>query len=157
MPEKNEEKNEKETGSFHDYRYNHRGKIFLLIFGLLIILGGIFVAGSFVFHFGGKDHRNTGFVENKGFGGGHMISMMNGFRDGFHHGISGQITAIDGSNITVKSSGKDYAVVTSDSTSVKLGNGDIGKLSDLQVNNAVTVVGSSNSNGQITATLIAIQ
>ena len=158
MPEKNEEKieNKESTEHFHDFHHHkHPLKILLLILGILVIVGGIFIVAGLTFRFSKSSRRNINFVENRNFGGGGM--MGGGFRGGFGRGISGQITAMNGSNITVESGGKAYTIVTSDSTSVRLGNGDIGKLSDLQENYAVTVIGSSNANGQINATLISIQ
>lgn len=159
MPEKNEEKNEtkESTEHFHDFHHHkHPVKILLLAIGLIIIIGGILLVAAIAFRGNKRGFgRNINVTENRNFGGG--SSMGGGFRGGFGRGISGQITAINSNNITVESGGKAYTIVTSDSTSVRLGNGDIGKLSDLQENYAVTVVGSSNANGQINATLISIQ
>ncbi|MGA2666741.1 MAG: hypothetical protein ABSE91_01455 [Patescibacteria group bacterium] len=94
------------------------------------------------------NYRGSGLmVEGRNFGGG---------RIGFGR-LSGQVTAISGSNLTVKdAAGDSISVVISDTTSV-YNQGKIAKASDIKVNNSVIVLGQPNSSGVVPATAILIQ
>jgi hypothetical protein len=135
-------------------------RIALAILGVVLVLGAIFIVGTAaMFHHENKVGRNFVSFERpammqragRSFGRG---GMMRGNYS--RAGVTGQITAINGNNLTVKnSSGTESTVVVSDTTSyVKAGN--IAKQSDLQTNNVVTVVGTSNSQGQIVAVSVQI-
>ncbi|MEI6499361.1 MAG: DUF5666 domain-containing protein, partial [bacterium] len=83
-------------------------------------------------------------------------SGMMGIRRGGHGQQLGAVTAINGNNLTVKISNVDYTIVVTDATSYSKA-GNIAKQSDLKVGDTISISGNSNSQGQITATVISIQ
>jgi len=132
-------------------------KVLLVILVVLLVFGG--VAGlSMAFHWsglGGKGElgmmRGGGCRAERGnFGARGMKNSSLSAR------VSGKITAIDGNNVTVKTSSKDIAVVISDSTSLRQ-SGEIAKQSDLKVDDTISVIGASNSTGVLNATFITIK
>ena len=128
----------------------------------IVILVVIFAGAAIVLSSAFKFHQLE--RSNKNFGRGMMVerSVRGPGRGGMMErsynraGTTGQVTKIDGNNLTVKdSSGVEHAVVVSDSTSY-IKSGKVAKQADLQTSNVITVTGSSNSQGQITATAIQI-
>jgi hypothetical protein len=83
------------------------------------------------------------------------VMMGRGPGGGMRQGTTGSVTNISGNTITLKANNKEYPVVISDTTSFRKA-GDIAKLSDVKVNDSITVVGYSNSGGQIVASLVII-
>lgn len=72
------------------------------------------------------------------------------------HGISGTITAINGNNLTIKDQdGKETTVSVSDTTAIRSQQNNL-KLTDLQTNEQITVIGNPGDNGTINATLIRV-
>lgn len=71
--------------------------------------------------------------------------------------ITGKLTKIDGDNITLHkdSNEKDYVIIISDTTQIEK-NDDIAGKSELQIGQAISVIGSANSSGQINAKIIII-
>ena len=153
----NEEKKEvKETKP--DQKQSMHYTTALPIAILVVIIAGAAIMFGFAFKFhhlerGNKNFRSRVMVERNDRGpsrGGMMERSYN------RAGTTGQVTKIDGNNLTVKdSSGVEHAVVVSDSTSY-IKSGKIAAQADLQTSNVITVTGSSNSQGQITATAVQI-
>ena len=136
----------------------HHGnmKFIVCAIGGLILLGGAFCLGR-VSSRNDFSHQNFGRAiamrNERGQVGGDGKTMMRNRLDRGH--LVGSITKIDGNNLTVKINNADIAVIVSDSTSFSKA-GNIAKLSDLSVGNTILIVGSSNSQGQISATSITI-
>lgn len=131
--------------------------IFLIVG--LIIIGLVILAGVSVTAFGLRHFNNLG----RGFGAPQMMSRNNfgsrgmGGRDILKKSFNGQVTAINGQDITLKTNdNQELAVKVSDTTSYYKGQ-NIAKAADLQVNNSVVVSGSPDSNGVIQATAIQIK
>jgi|GEM_PF-1459772 len=149
--------------------YHHRGPLGM-VFGVLLfllILGGVFALGRLSDHnrgFGSAElTRSVAFGAGRNqvgmMGGGYGQHMMNndGCRSdavGSHARIVGQISTVNSDNITVKDTdGTAYTVKIADDTSVRI-NGKIDKASNLKTSGEIVVIGDSNSDGSITATLI---
>lgn len=154
-----EEKKEPTANPEKETEANRNARIAIAIILIVIALGGIAAFGAGAFHQrAGRFDRNIEFVgrpmmaerDGRGFGRGRMMRNVD------RAGVTGVVTAINGNNLTVKdSNGKETTVVVSDGTSyVKAG--EIAKQSDLSTNNVVSVRGGTNSQGQITATIIQI-
>jgi len=120
------------------------------VLGSIVAAGALFAGGLLVGHatgtsattsqavgaFGAPGDRANG---ESGFGGG-----------GF---TSGEITAIDGSTVTIKASdGSTVTVSTTDGTTVTTTTD--ASVSDLGVGDTVTVIGSTDSSGTVTAQAI---
>jgi hypothetical protein len=139
------------------YRYRHRGmdgtRMAIAILVVALIALSAFWLGQSSNYRRVNINRNFGTFEGGGmmsgrYGGGHM------FRQEFRNTISGQVTNINGNNLTVKSGdGTTYTVILSTQTSF-YNAGQIAKQSDLKVNDNISVLGTPNSNGDINATEI---
>jgi hypothetical protein len=151
------------NGRFHQYHFRPI-RMCLMICGMVIIFGGIFALGRIsASHIGvGKigivrnvQIESNGIMTRGNSGqsgrGGAMIG-----RRGGHEQQLGEITAINGNILTVKISNADCSVSVTDATSYSKA-GNIAKQSDLKVGDTILIIGSSNSQGQIAATAIAIQ
>ncbi|MCX6812671.1 MAG: DUF5666 domain-containing protein [Candidatus Berkelbacteria bacterium] len=139
--------------------YHHRKHMGIkMVFGLIVfvvIAGGFFCLGRM----SGRAKIGRAFV------GGAMVERGIGNREmidgGFDRqragGLIGIITAINGDNfiLHIASTNKDYTVSIADSTSITKA-GAIAAKSDLAVNQSVSVSGSANSSGQISAVRIII-
>lgn len=161
MPE--QEKETKETEKSEEKRPKTKDsgyglKIALIMVGVVLIL--IAVGGATRFAFRGKQ-------ENSRFG---RFAMMQGQSNEFGRqkksgcpntqeyqvGISGEITSISGDKLTVKTSTKDLTVNIVDETSITK-NREVSAKSDLKEGDKISVRGSSNSAGEIVASLIRVQ
>jgi hypothetical protein len=131
----------------------------LIVVGVVIIVIGLLGAATFVFkgakHFGGKSEfgmmgrgeGNVGMLKGGEFGNERMAFGR----------LSGDITAISGSSITIKdSAGDEISIAISDTTSI-YNQGKIAKAADLKVNNSVLISGRPNSSGIVQATAIYIR
>lgn len=141
--------------------HNHSAKIILVIIGILIILGGAAAVAKF----------SIGWHKNEGkFGVRNMMLERDGERGrmmqgGFAReredrlaqaGISGEITKIDGNNLTIKVSDKEFIATINENTSLSK-SGEIAKQSDLKVGDTIRVIGPSKSDGSITANIVIIK
>lgn len=155
--EKNQESDERKDIKSEHVSTHHSPGIVLGIIAAIVIVGGISLLGAASI----ARHENRSFarpmmadIEGRGSRGIARGGMMRGnFEEA---GTTGVLNAIDGNNLTVKdSSGTEFKIVVSNATSYVKANA-IAKQSDMQVNNVITVAGSSNSQGQIVATSIRI-
>ncbi|MEI6144582.1 MAG: DUF5666 domain-containing protein [Candidatus Berkelbacteria bacterium] len=145
-----------------NYHHHHGLKVLLIVVGCIIILGGLAGAAKMAI---GRHGLNQVTVErNVSFGSGNFEGgrgeRMIGGREGrgrAGESLIGKISKIDGDTITLHkdSNNKDYAVVISDATQIRK-DGDIASKTDLANGQAITVQGSANSSGQITAVIIII-
>lgn len=127
--------------------------------GLTVVLGGIVAAGA-LFAGGLLVGHSTGASTTTSqaagaFGApGDRPSGDSGFGGGAGGGFtSGEITAIDGSTVTIKASdGSTVTVSTTDGTTVTTTTD--ASVSDLGVGDTVTVIGSTDSSGTVTAQAI---
>lgn len=72
------------------------------------------------------------------------------------HGIFGTVLKIDGNNLIIKDGrGTEQVVVTTEKTAIRRGVEDI-KITDLKVDEQVTVIGSPNKDGQIDGKFIRV-
>ena len=103
--------------------------------------------------------RSSGGAARTFAGGGFAGGAGGGFARTFANGggVVGQITAINGNTITVHSrlTGTDVKVTLSSGTTIT--HQVTGNASDLAANQTITVVGTSASDGSISAKTIAIQ
>ena len=135
-----------------------------MVCGAVIIFAGVFALGRI-----SASHTrlaSTGIVRDIQVERGDMMGqgnfeqggrnkIMSGRRGGREQQL-GEVTAINGNTMTVKINNTDYTVVVTDATSYdKVGN--IAKQSDLKVGDTISIRGSSNSQGQIVATVISIE
>ena len=143
---------------YHHYCHKDPMRKGAIILIMLLLLGGAFVVGRWS-NFGPKRGFSTIQVERnvsmsgrtgRGFGG------MMGSQNQQNFRLSGQVTKIDDTTITVKGTTSDYTVLTSDNTSYLKARA-IAKRSDLKIGDTVVAAGPSNSQGQIVATAINIQ
>lgn len=169
--EKMENMDKKEMNYEHRDRMRHMGHmgsfgVLLWLLGTILIVGGLISIGMMAFNHDriGIDRRNVQIgapmmlnYGERGYGyGGMMGGRINENNYAVRSGVTGQITVINGNNLTVKdSTGTEKTVVVSDTTSYVKAN-DIAKQSDLQVNNVISAVGTSNSQSQIVATTVQI-
>jgi len=129
----------------------------LIVF--ILIVGLAFAAGRASSKVGRGNFSKVSALRNLEFGGrGEMASSrMMGGKENAGFRVAGDVTKIDGNNITIKdSSGNEISIVVSQSTSFRK-NATVAKQSDLQVGNNITVVGPSDSNGVVQATAIIIR
>ena len=122
----------------------------IMVFALLIVGGGSFYAGI-------KYDQNKAVASPSGFrnggGGGRMGGGMRGANGGF---ISGDILAQDATSVTVKlRDGGSKIVFFSDTTQVM--KAVAGTAKDLAVGEQVSVQGTPNSDGSVTAQSIQIR
>ena len=119
-----------------------------LAFGL-----GVFVGtkrADFSFRWAQQYHHNFG-----GPSGG-FLNQISGSDFANPNGVFGQIIKIDGQIITVESADKaEKSILVSDKTIIVMQRKNI-KISDLDIDDNVVVIGSPNDNGQIQAKLIRI-
>ncbi|MFA6423546.1 MAG: hypothetical protein WCW17_03810 [Patescibacteria group bacterium] len=147
-----------------EYLYSRQNfRMILILFLIFLVLGIVFIIGiaSIVRH-EKKNHEDFGsagrsmMIQNNG-----KISRNFNRQNKMGHNfektnITGQITGINGNNITVKNSdGTENTVIVSETTSY-IKSGEIAKQSDMQVNFVISATGSPNSQGQIAATAIQI-
>lgn len=132
----------------------------LLVAGLILVV--VIIAGVAAFvGFGARHFAQNGMgMRSKEFQGKMMPGRFfgNAGENNFGFGrLSGQITNINGDNLTIKnSSGNSVSIVIADTTSIYSGQ-NIAKESDLKVNNSVTVLGRPNKDGVVQATAIIIR
>jgi DNA-directed RNA polymerase subunit H (RpoH/RPB5) len=158
-----EEENKKEIDdkkmSVNLHGYHHHlsfvMKIILAVIIVFIIAGGAFAVGRISSN---RNIRMNRAVPEFNQFGGREFSMMDGGKTGrglIDQKRSGEITKIDGDNLTVKIDDKEYTVVISDSTSIEKDD-EIAKKSDLKDGDNVSIVGRSDAYGQIQAEIIII-
>lgn len=134
-------------------------KISLFAIAGIIFLSLAFALGMFVgyqkarfsYRWGEQYHRNFG-----GPRGGFFRDFDNG-RDYINaHGIFGAILKIDGSMLVVKDAqNTEKLVLISSETAIEKGKQNI-TLTDLKINDKVTIIGSPNAQGQVDAKLIRV-
>jgi len=132
------------------------------IIALVIVGGGSFYGGMVYGKSQAASQRNSAFGQRQGFGAGLAggLSGASGLtRDenraagGF---VNGAIIAQDDKSITVKSqSGGSKIIFLSDSTQIT--KSVDGSLADLAIDKNVTVTGSANSDGSLTAQYIQLR
>lgn len=149
-------KEEKKLGCC-SYSYSPIIAIFIIV-AIILVVGAAFAAGrvssrKFAPNRIGKI-QNT-MMQRRGFGGRQMMGQRGG-GEFTSVRVSGTVSAINDSNITVKTSSKDVTVIANDQTSY-LKAGEIAKATDLKVNDAIVAVGQSNAAGEIAANLISIR
>ncbi len=153
-----------EPESSHNYEnyyqhQNHSMKMAIAVVGGIIIISGVFFIGraSALHQIGerrlGKvmiDHQAPALESNQ------FRSGMAGKREGRMRGsLIGDVTKIDGSNITLKVGSKEYVVIISTDT-IFTKSTEIAKQSDLKAGDQISVAGRPNSSGQINAIRIII-
>jgi hypothetical protein len=149
MPEKSGDKKEGFCSS-----HNHTGKIVLIIAIVLVVLAGL---AALKLSFGHtKRSGRFAMMQVEPRGTGRMMQRGFGTEQTSELGVSGTVTAINGDKLTVKTSSKDQTVDITDTTSV-IKNNQIAAKGDLTVNDKVVVAGTSNSAGELVATLIRVQ
>lgn len=171
MPENRQQYSGHEKGRklyYGNYGDGYQRTGWIIIVLIIVLLAGVgsFMLGRETTLFRGSK-INNGIMRNedergmmgRSYGDGGMMEgrgMMGGYgRENTR--ISGEVTAINGNQITIKDNDSNqYTVNISDTTSYR-NNAGIAKASDLKVNNSVLVIGSSNSSGEINATLIEIR
>jgi hypothetical protein len=88
-----------------------------------------------------------------------MGGMMEDFRGRDYidaHGVFGQILKVDGSVVSIKGrDGVEKSVLVNSATSIKLFRDDI-KVSDLKVDDFVSIIGEPNAAGQIVAKFMRV-
>lgn len=135
-------------------QHNHAVKIVLIIVGIVIVFAVIGSIGLAMKFKGRSNAKVNNFTQERGnrmgFSRGKMMQNFAGNR------ISGDITKIDGNTITLQNPDKTYTITVNDSTSYSK-NGNIAKQSDMLVNNNIVISGTSDSQGNITATSIIIR
>lgn len=137
--------------------------ITVIILAILIVGGGALAATKIIFDHA-KNFKRAGLNINNFDNAGFSRERGNVMRDRDNPGlgyegyvISGDVTVISGSDITLKDrNSKEYVVHVADNTSIRNSQG-IAKLSDIQVNNNISVRGPSNSDGSVSAQLIIIR
>ncbi len=179
MPEETSAKKTTESGYAHNvgpvgakmdqekssYYSHHHGPLkavfgvlfFVLILSVVFALGRVSRKNFAVKGFG----RSTTIEVGRGGWGGMMggRGMMNGYYNSNDTGayqtrIPGQISAVNSDNIAIKDAdGTAYIVKIASTTSIII-NGKIDKTSNLKTSGEVVVLGSSNSDGSISASLI---
>ena len=146
--------------------YRHQYGPFGMIFGVLIfllILGGVFALGrgsSRHYAYGsfgkiaGTEASYGGGGMMRGYGRHRVIDGDENTISGYRNRIAGQISTVNSDNIVIKDTdGTAYTVKIASDTSVVI-NGKIDKASNLKASSEVIVVGDSNSDGSINATII---
>jgi ABC-type Fe3+-hydroxamate transport system substrate-binding protein len=128
------------------------------------LIGAVLLAGGFVGGIAVGKHNSSstssstatpgsGQRSRGGFGGGNGGANGGANGGGFgggRGGVSGTVTAVNGSTITVTdSTGKSVTVDTSPQTTVTIGK--TGAVSDLTAGQQVTVIGTTDSGGTVTA------
>lgn len=168
MEEKEAKYEENKEDNHENYRQTHRHGLLKLLLIVLAVLFGL----SLIFAVGHLGNRRS-FIQNSGFGNGYGGMMRNynyntqPYSGGMMGGrglnsnsvqfqVSGSVSQINGSDITVKGASKDYSVIVLPNTSIVKAN-DVAKLLDLKVGDNVVISGPSNSDGTINATVISIR
>lgn len=141
---------------------NHSTKAIIIIVAVLVVFAGAACVAKLAIS---RHSFNQVAVErNVSFGGGNFEGqrgrrMMGGggMRGRAGESLIGKISKIDGDNITLHkdSNNKDYTVVISDTTQIRK-DGEIAGKTDLANGQAITVQGSANSSGEISARIIII-
>ena len=132
-------------------------KYFMVIVPVLIILILVFGLGVYVgyrkakFSYSWGENYEKNFPKKRGFFGFMPGDIMNA------HGTVGSVSEINGNIIVLKDNdGTQKSILTSSSTTVISRPGTDLKLQDIKVNDAITVIGMPNNQGQIEAKLIRI-
>lgn len=132
-------------------------KYFMVIVPVLIILILVFGLGVYVgyrkakFSYSWGENYEKNFPKKRGFLGFMPGDIMNA------HGTVGSVSEINGNIIVLKDNdGTQKSILTSSSTTVISRPGTDLKLQDIKVNDAITVIGMPNNQGQIEAKLIRI-
>ena len=121
--------------------------ILILVFGLGVYVG--YRKAKFSYSWGENYEKN--FPKKRGFFGFMPGDIMNA------HGTVGSVSEINGNIIVLKDNdGTQKSILTSSSTTVISRPGTDLKLQDIKVNDAITVIGTPNNQGQIEAKLIRI-
>jgi len=144
-----------------DYNAFFQSRLFkggLIVLGVLIILLLAFKTGEFVghrkadfsFQWADNYHRNFG---------GPRGGLFNDFEGKDYigaHGTFGSIIKIDGANLIIKDqNGTEKTIIVTDKTTIREHMGTIA-VTDLKVDDRVTIIGSPNNQGQIEAELIRV-
>lgn len=148
-----------------DYNKFFQSKIFkttLIVLGVWVILLLVFSVGEFVgyrrarFSYGWGENYHRNFNRSRG-------KFFKDFKRSFKnkdfinaHGAFGRITNIEGSVLTIQ--GRDdleKIIFVTDSTIIKHFR-DIVKLTDLKIEDYITIIGDPNDGGQIEAKFIRV-
>jgi len=170
--EKEDRSQEKSGEKYHEINRDHKRRVGLGALGAILVLIVVFMIGrATTVRFGnyriGRGVKSVS--ENSDYYGGMMGGRGGRMMDGYYGGrgmmgngaqintrISGDITAINDNKVTVKASdGTEYTANVTADTSYRNSQG-IAKQSDLKTGNSVSILGASNSNGEINASLIVI-
>jgi|SRR5579872_655970 len=139
---------------FEEFIKSKSFKVTTLVVGGLILAVLVFSAGVFVGLEKARFSYGFGQSYMRNFGGRSKFVSDRDFING--HGSIGQIAKIDGTTITIKDrDGVEKDVLASDKTTIRSMRKDI-KLSDLQVNDFIVVLGTPNAQSQIQAALIRV-
>lgn len=131
-------------------------KIFIAILLIFVIILGIFKLGEFVgfrkanfsYRWGENYHNNFGGPRGGFLGNLPERDFING------HGIFGPVLKIDDKILMIKDKDNtEKTVIVSDQTIIQKGRLSI-KISDIKVDDKITVIGSPNEQGQIEAKFI---
>ncbi len=149
---------EKNKASTSDKKTLHILK--LVIIGLLCFAVAVFVFGigvwvgqeraEFSFSWAENYHRDFGGPDQGFFGNFPDQGFING------HGIFGKVIKIDGNDLIINGQDNvEKTIVVSSQTTIR-NNASLIKLSDIKLNDILTVIGSPDSQGEIDAKFIRI-
>ncbi len=147
-----------DTKNIIDFLKSKKMAVIIVVVSGLALLAAAFSFGIFIGYHKARFSYAWGENYSRNFGGPRK-GMVNTFvGDGFitGHGVSGQIIKIDGQTLVVK--GQDNVekiIVINDDTVIRRLRETI-KLSDLKINDMVTVIGNPDDSGQIEAKFLRI-
>jgi hypothetical protein len=128
----------------------NKNKIIAIVLGVVIVGGGSFYAGM------KYDQSKNPPVVTRGFGGNANGRVGAGNPGGTRDGAAGEILSKDDSGITIKlQDGGSKIILMSGATPIL--KSASGSTDDLTVGTQVTVIGSANSDGSITAQSIQLR
>ncbi len=126
--------------------------VLLFVFKLGMVVG--FRKADFSYKWGENYHRNFGGPRAGFFNNFSRDFMARDFIDA--HGVFGQIIKIDGATLVIKGGGNVEKIVLVEENTIINRFRDAINISDLKVDDYITVVGEPNASGQIEAKLIRI-
>jgi len=122
---------------------------------IIFIVIAIIIIGVVAFY-GGMKYSENKIPQRNSFQGGRMTNIANSGRLGGADFISGDIISKDDKSITIKMRDGGSKIIFY-SNSAEVGKFVSGASSDLEVGKSVTITGSANSDGSITAQSIQIR
>jgi hypothetical protein len=129
---------------------------------IIVIIVTLLVAGGAGFYGGmtyqkGKQPTGPTFARNGNFPGGGLMNVNGRNRGDITGGgmVRGEVTAVSGSTVTVKlSTGSSKLVILGSSTTVTTT--ESATVADVTVGETVAVVGTTNTDGSVTATSVQL-